>query len=57
MVIARPAAALPRADVEAIVESLDGKVRDGKIAWLTAEHVFRAVSKLFSDAQSSKVRA
>ena len=53
----KPIAEVSRDDVEDIVDALDLKVRDGKLAWLTAGHVWRMVTKLFSDAQSSKARA
>ena len=53
----KPIAAVSRSDIEDLVEALDLKVRDGDIAWLTAGHIWRTVSKLFSDAQSAKVRA
>lgn len=43
-----------RADLEALVEALDEKPYAGVLSWLTAGHVWRTVSKAFSDAFGSK---
>jgi integrase len=45
-----------RADLEAVVEDLDRKVREDEIAWLTARNVWACMRKMFSDASASKVR-
>jgi hypothetical protein len=43
-------ASVTRADVEAVVERLDGKVRAGDLSWHTAWNVWDIVSKMFCDA-------
>jgi integrase len=52
----KPMAAVARADVEAIVEKLDGKVQAGEMSWHTAWNVWAIVSKMFRDASVAKQR-
>jgi hypothetical protein len=43
-----------RRDIEVLVGELDGKVREGKLAWKTAANVWMVVTKMFNDARSAK---
>lgn len=45
------------ADVERLVEHLDGLVQADRLAWKTAQNVWGLVSKMFDDAHRSKARA
>ncbi len=49
-------AAVTRDDVEAIVESLDGKVRADALSWHTWWNVWAVVSRMFRDAANAKQR-
>jgi integrase len=49
-----PMAALTRADVERVVESLDVRVRAGEISWKTAQNVWATLSKMLDDAAHAK---
>jgi len=53
----RPMAGIVRRDLEQLVERLDTAVRDGRIEWKTAIHVWSTVAKLFDDATNGKVLA
>ncbi len=50
-------AAVTRKDVEALVEDLDRRVQGGELAWKTALNAWALTSKMFADAQRSKVLA
>ncbi|HEV3190653.1 MAG TPA: tyrosine-type recombinase/integrase [Polyangiaceae bacterium] len=52
----KPMAVVTRADVEGIVESLDAKVRAGKLSWHTAWNAWAVVSRMFRDAAVAKQR-
>jgi integrase len=43
--------------IEAIVEDLDRRIAKREIQWKTASNVWGLITKMFSDARSSKVRA
>jgi hypothetical protein len=49
-------ARVTRAEVEAIVETLDRKVQAGELSWHTAWNVWGIVSKMFRDASGAKQR-
>lgn len=51
---ARPIASITRADLEAVVERLDDRVRARKLTWKTAANVWGLARKLFNDAAASK---
>ncbi len=53
----KPIAGLERADVEALVEDLDVRVRADELSWKTATNVWGLVTKALADACKSKVRA
>ncbi|UQA61784.1 tyrosine-type recombinase/integrase [Polyangium aurulentum] len=53
----KPIAVITRRDLEAVVESLDRDVLEGKIQWATAVRVWGSTRKLFRDAARSKVKA
>ncbi len=44
-------------NLETLVASLEGKIRDRQIKWKTAVNVWTIVTKMFSDAQRGRVRA
>jgi integrase len=50
----KPIASVTTRDLEELVSSLDKAVRDGRIAWKTAIHVWGCVTKLFDDATRGK---
>jgi integrase len=53
----KPIATLARADVEALVEDLDARVRAEELSWKTAKNVLGLVTKALADSCKSKVRA
>ena len=50
-------AEIGKADLEALVEDLDARVRAGELSWKTAKNVWGLVTKLFKDAVKSKTAA
>ncbi len=54
---AKTVAAVSKADLEIFVEDLDERVRRDELSWKTAQNVWGLVTKMFSDAANSKVRA
>lgn len=54
---ALPMAAVTRDDVEAVVRSLDAKVRAGELSWKTANNVWVLMTTMFAEAVRSKVVA
>ena len=53
----KPIVAVTRDDLRGLVEKLDQAVKDGKIAWRTAKHVWELVHKMFHDTVASKIKA
>lgn len=49
-----PIASVTTAQIEAIVDDLDAKVRASKLSWRTARLVWGLVTKMFGDAKSGK---
>lgn len=51
---AKPMGKVSRTDLEALVSTLDTKIRDGETAWKSATNVWGLVTKMFDDAAHSK---
>jgi len=50
-------AGVSREQIEDFVQYLDSRVRNKKMSWRTAAHIWGVLSKMFVDAQRSKLRA
>ena len=53
----RPIRAVTRADVEGLVERLDGQVLANKMSWKTALNIWTLLCAMFRDASTAKSRA
>ena len=49
-----PVKTVQRLELERVVEDLDKRVRAGELSWKTARHCWGVITKMFSDASSSK---
>ena len=52
----RDVRAVTRADLESLVDHLEGRVRAGELSWKTASHAWGLVTRMFADASGAKRR-